>query len=167
MEAQSVQLGQLPTAQRQNRHQAWAKPGVIDGTTSVKNEKLPPRDLDRVVMKALFLIENSTPRSPDGICLTSTRGIPCTLLVRSRCRVALRPNLAAASCTPRPPRRLLLTEPAASPHHPHHAMDAPSLAARAAVPPSASHRLPTPARRYSRCHRGSRETRPLRRRRLA
>ena len=69
------------------------------------------------------------------------------------------PDYAAASCTPRPPRRLLLTEPAApSPPLP---CDAPSLAARAAVPPSASHRLPTPARRCSCCHRGSRETRPL------
>ena len=99
------------------------------------------------------------PTSPDGLCLTSTRGIPCTFLVRSRLPRRIAPDYAAASCTPRPPRRLLLTEPAApSPPLP---CDAPSLAARAAVPPSASHRLPTPARRYSRCHRGSRETRPL------
>ena len=46
MEAQSVQLSgnsQLHRG-RKNRHQAWAKPGVIDGTTSVKNEKLPLRE---------------------------------------------------------------------------------------------------------------------------
>ena len=84
---------------------------------------------------------------------------PSTFLVRSRLPRRIAPDYAAASSTPRPPRRLLLTEPAApSPPPPR---DAPSLAARAAVPPSASHRLPTPARRYSRCHRGSRETRPL------
>ena len=96
---------------------------------------------------------------PDGLCLTSTRGIPCTFLVRSRLPRRIAPDYAAASSTPRPPRRLLLTEPAApSPPLP---CDAPSLAARAAAPPSASHRLPTPARRYSRCHGGGRETRPL------
>ena len=82
-----------------------------------------------------------------------------TFLVRSRLPRRIAPDYAAASYTPRPPRRLLLTGPAApSPPPPR---DAPSLAARAAVPPSASHRLPTPARRYSRCHRGGRETRPL------
>ena len=38
-------------------------------------------------------------------------------LVRSRLPRRIAPDYAAASCTPRPPRRLLLTESAAPPHH--------------------------------------------------
>ena len=137
----------------------------VGGTTSLrsppskKRQKiLTPRDLERVVLQAPFLIENRTPHSP-AFPDIHTQGSHATFLVRSRLPRRIAPDYAAASCTPRPPRRLLLTEPAApSPPLP---CDAPSLAARAAVPPSASHRLPTPARRYSRCHRGSRETRPL------
>ena len=51
--------------------------------------------------------------SPNRLRKTSTRGIPC-ILVRSRLPRRIAPDYAAASCTPRPPRRLSLTEPAAS-----------------------------------------------------
>ena len=71
---------------------------------------------------------------------------------------------SARACRPTIPPRAAHPDPRdayCSRNPPPLPCDAPSLAARAAAPPSASHRLPTPARRYSRCHRGSRETRPL------
>jgi len=86
------------------------------------------------VLKAPFLIETDGPL-PD----IHTRQAS-TFLVRSRLPRRIAPDYAAANCTPRPPRRLLLTEPAApSPPPPR---DAPRSSRELLYPPSASHRLP-------------------------
>ena len=122
------------------------------------------------MLKELFLIENSTPQDVQSAVLApmfptfprpkqhpaSTRH--STSSSARACRASLRPIMPPQAARLDPSDTYCSRNPP-PPHLPLHAMRPRSSRERRT--PSASHRLPTPARRCHHCHRGSHETRPL------
>ena len=116
------------------------------------------------------MIENSTPQDVQSAVLApmfptfprpkqhpaSTRH--STSSSARACRASLRPIMPPQAARLDPSDTYCSRNPP-PPHLPLHAMRPRSSRERRT--PSASHRLPTPARRCHHCHRGSHETRPL------